>query len=773
MHCSLQLTEMTFDNRNAIPITEIENENQFEITLNTLQLQDGANCESEFIHEFESKTKTHMILENLRSSLEAWIKKLNSSVNINTKNRVIFFDLVSELIEKLNNANIEIVLDSDINSTPECALVTINNIVQSELSLYSTAYKFNKNIRLNSSYVHPEEKAIGNRFEMKRCPESSLAVPRLIPSTFQFVSITKTLKSLFANEQFRSLYLAHNAEGDHVCIDGLYKHFCCGSIYKKNDLFRNDRYALQIQIYTDDFEVCNPLQSKAGIHKLCAVYFQIKNLPVRVQSKLNSIFLVSLCHSDDVHKSSQSDYNNIWEVIVQDLRQLETEGIDIGSMKIRGTVCWPSFDNLGANTSLGFAGGFNTAYYCRFCECDSTECKTLNEELPSKIRNREKYASCLKIIESLEKVDFRQTLGVKRYCALNDLQYFHITENISADILHDIYEGAMPFVLKHLIQFMLSSKILKKNEIVGMVSFFDYGQQNQRNKPSILAVEKSNMGQNGSQSKCLFNNFPFICAKFENDENLKRVWRNFETLARISQIIHSSEIGSNHLNELEDAVSELLNSIQIDFNVNLIPKLHNLLHYARIVRSMGPVVHMNTHRYESKHKELKFIVHQSPNFQNICKTIALRCQQDMSISDFGLNNAIVLGAKHLLNVLYEDDEYLFNALQNHSAYVTKSLRCNNFEYKTGLFIIHDTLLLEIKKILLIDTEIFFYCVEYELTQFVSFYNSYKVRLKSPPQNLLLPFEKFEIIKPWEKKVVNGEYYLIAETLAIRQCICDK
>jgi len=40
--------------------------------------------------------------------------------------------------------------------------------------------------------------------------------------------------------------------------------------------FSQQRHALQILLYYDDFETANPLGSKKGIHKLGCVYFTLK-----------------------------------------------------------------------------------------------------------------------------------------------------------------------------------------------------------------------------------------------------------------------------------------------------------------------------------------------------------------------------------------------------------------------------------------------------------------------------------------------------------------
>jgi len=44
--------------------------------------------------------------------------------------------------------------------------------------------------------------------------------------------------------------------------------YCDGDQFKSHPIFSADNRALQIQLYFDEMDVCNPIGSKAGVHKL-------------------------------------------------------------------------------------------------------------------------------------------------------------------------------------------------------------------------------------------------------------------------------------------------------------------------------------------------------------------------------------------------------------------------------------------------------------------------------------------------------------------------
>lgn len=54
----------------------------------------------------------------------------------------------------------------------------------------------------------------------------------------------------------------------HSRSDGLLADYCDGSAFCVHPLFSVERRSLQILLYYDDVEVCNPLGTKVKLHKL-------------------------------------------------------------------------------------------------------------------------------------------------------------------------------------------------------------------------------------------------------------------------------------------------------------------------------------------------------------------------------------------------------------------------------------------------------------------------------------------------------------------------
>ncbi|CAH1111557.1 unnamed protein product [Psylliodes chrysocephalus] len=204
--------------------------------------------------------------------------------------------------------------------------------------------------------------------------------------------------------------------------------------YSENNVLRNIIHGsnwsskfhseiLPLVLYYDDFERGNPLGSHAGNYKISDIYFFIATLPPDHLSKLENIFVTFLVHSIDKIKFG----NSVFQVIVNELSLLETEGINI---RVNGTLVNVKFalaaisgDNLGVHGILGLFESFSATHFCRFCTIPKEETVTVTHELQDYLRKVSDYADHL-----------NRKLGVKEQCIWNSLPNFHLYKNSTCDV---------------------------------------------------------------------------------------------------------------------------------------------------------------------------------------------------------------------------------------------------------------------------------------------------------------------------------------------------
>lgn len=555
-----------------------------------------------------------------------------------------------------------------------------------------------------------------------------------------------------------------------LLVAGVYSDFASGSNFRSNELFSAYPDSLQIVLGTDDFDVCNGLGSKSSMHKLCPVYMSIKNIPHQFTSRLNSISLVSLCYSDDLN-TKYTDFNDIWRLIVKDISNLE-DGIDIGGKIIRGTVTYVASDNLGIHTAYGLVKNFSTTEYCcRFCTCTRSELQTLCVEDPSKLRTIEHYNKQIEKINDATKVDFKETFGIARFCVLNDLKYFHMISSMVPDIMHDILEGTAPFVLKHLFEYFINEKIFTEKQINDKIQYFDYGRKKNKQIPSIIGLQKRSLGQNATQMLCLLQHLPYIFYHERNQTNVQIKWTCVQSLLRVVQIVNSSEMDDDDINDLKYWVKIHLNSIQSAFEVGLLPKHHFMTHYAGIILAMGPLKPMSMMRYEGYHKVLKGYANHSQNFTNITKTITHKNQQHIcEAKDVYTDHSCHSKKTNKVEPQFVLDHTLL--FQDHNIsdtelYETQWMQCNSSDYRKGAYVISHNSLYEIQKVLIYRSEYYLFCIRFNFVQYDEFLNSIEIKKSEPVKFCVIKFDSLKNKFPYETKLLDERLYIILETLNLK------
>lgn len=533
-----------------------------------------------------------------------------------------------ELIKNYNEL-IENLLPENMRSDLHNVFETASKFAIEKFKSRNTAKKRKKLIESDEFYVKPENHAVGLVWKATNKADSDIPDHKLTQTTYQYVPIISTIQSLFKIEEFHKSYFEFNENKKHICSDDKYEDFCCGSIFKENETFT--KTTLQLQLGIDEFEPCNALKSKAGLHKMCAIYLEIRNIDPRLKSKQNNIHLVGLIKSQDI-KSDSEAIDKVSNRIVEELMILETNEITIKSgQSLRGALINVSADNLGANGVFGFVESFSATFFCRICELSSLECKNTVEEIFGKLRRKSTHQASIVNLQNTVRPDYKLSRGVKKSCVFDRLNNFHIFDNCSVDIMHDMNEGVITFFIRHLFDHMHSKKIAKQPEILTLCRDYDYGHFWKKYKPSAINFEKRNLNQNAMQSYCLLLHLPFILFKFK--ATLGPLWRAMESLLQSLQILYSTSIRKSDVDRLRILLKNHLTYL-VENGVDLIPKHHMTTHYPNLITKIGPLIHSWMMIFESKHKMFTDLVHLTHNFKNLPFTLAKRHQDRVCADRF-------------------------------------------------------------------------------------------------------------------------------------------
>ncbi|KAB0803171.1 hypothetical protein PPYR_00141 [Photinus pyralis] len=454
--------------------------------------------------------------------------------------------------------------------------------------------------------------------------------------------------------------------------------------------FKNNDIVLPFFLYYDDYESGNPLSSHAGIHKLGAVYSSIPCMPVRFQSSLENIFLTLLFHTMDLKEFGSSA---IFNKLVEECNYLQKSGIEVVSsgkkIKVYFVLTLLLGDNLGLNKLLGFTESFRSNHYCRFCKCARVDMEHQVNEDQTMLRNRTNYAADIQL-------NNLKVTGIKELCVWNKVQLFHVCENYSVDIAHDIFEGIALFDMTELLyQFIFIDKIFTVDHLNSRIKYFNFGNSN-INKPPLLSLEnleKKKINMSCAEMKAFVQYVGIMLEDVIPVGN--RYWKLYTLLRKILKIVLSDSINMNPsiCNLLSNIISKHHTLYKDLFSLPLKPKHHNLTHYPGIISKIGPLIYLSSLKYESKHKQSKTSANVVTCRRNITRTLAIKHQLNLSkkfFSKTSLSDALVDKNKvpfdpfqsiaHFKTIL-SSSKISFDVFQEYPLFSAKKVTYNNKVYR--------------------------------------------------------------------------------------------
>lgn len=580
------------DNPSACDIAIVEPETNFQITVSNTNPNNSKGEWEKHIAIIFLKLKSHYnVPEQVIQLFVDELKKLNNNC-----------DYTQEVFLKFN---------SKFKNTDLQILKEFNNFNREyrENCLFKldTSHKRRNFYRTTFYYVAPVELYLGRDNSHKQC-------------VYHYIPVLETVKAIFSDLEFQKQFLFPESNKFNFLTS-----YRDGSFYEQNHFFNSSDKKIEIILYQDTFEVCNPLSSSKRKHNLFAVYMSFGNIYSYHRSKIQNIQLVLLCKEQYV---KYFGYNCVLNKLIDDLCSLETYGINVEifgkSKTIKGSLVAVIGDNLGSHQIGGFTENFSkTEYLCRYCFYSRNNLKN-KDVVITDLRNPENYDLAVKNLE--QDVNLGAFRGVKGKSILNRLKYFHVCNpGLPPCLAHDIFEGVAKKDFNIIVLTFVQQGIVTYNYLNSKYRYIAKKLKVKLSFPN-LSCHQNNLPGTAYENMYFIIYFPFVMYDRIFDRECD-VWNMFLILLEICRFVLAPKISLKQVDYLSFSIKEYFIIRSIVFpNSNLIPKHHYLMHYPSLIKQFGPLIDVWTMHFEQKHQYFKSIVQKSKNWKNITKTLAERHQ---------------------------------------------------------------------------------------------------------------------------------------------------
>ncbi|KAJ8684995.1 hypothetical protein QAD02_020788 [Eretmocerus hayati] len=512
---------------------------------------------------------------------------------------------------------------------------------------------------------------------------------------------------------------------------------------KKYAKFEEDIILFPFELFDDAFEAGDGMGSAAGSQKLTGVYGSLPFLPPHLAHRNDMIVLIALFYT-----KYQALFGNaaLFSHIIKQLNDLRIHGLDIrvGTRKITVHFQLTKLigDNLALNERCGLPCSFIALRFCRMCLATSSMCKCMCIADPNLARNRENYDEHAKNPSPAN--------GLTEVCVFNQVVGHHIAENKSADLMHDVSGGIIPYDLSEILTALVlgddegNRPVITLDRINKAIKEFNFGPEQNRPRPlrfeyrnkskaskgNTKRKRKIKIRQSASEALCLCRYLGLIIGHQIPRGN--KHWALYLIVRQIIDIVTAPSHMRSHVAVLRSLI-EKHNSMYIELYGPLKPKMHIWLHYIELMLLNGPMINSWSMPFERKNKTLRAIATACNSSINLPLSICKRHQ--LSFCNIGKKISGMMPIFKLGLILDPADQELrtFQNLSHHFSVPTyRSITLYNKNYSQGSIIFlgsndeEGPKLRSLHKIYKINGNIYFLLQELEVITFDSHYHAYEV-----------------------------------------------
>lgn len=430
-----------------------------------------------------------------------------------------------------------------------------------------------------------------------------------------------------------------------------------GKLFQSDHFFQRYPNALQFGLYTDEFEIVNPIGSHRRKHKVTAVYWILLNIPEEHRSKLRVIQLYAVARSQFL---KQFGWYKLLKDLCDSLKAL-FQGVDLdipkfGPKRYFGKLCYVLADTLAAHSLGGFKEGVGGAIKpCRTCEVAKKDLVNVHSADMCHLRDEMEHRDRVEMLTAISKQAkqfWSKEWGITGSTVLSTVPDFKVTKALLHDPMHDILEGIARYELRAMLHlFIVSRKFFSLAELNSRMQNFEYDYSERKDKPQLLDKQSlepgSTLGQSAASMKNLLTLLPCLIGDKVPRGDLH--WVNFLRLLQIMLLTVSPIVSHRTVQTLEMLIAvHNAEFCRLYPDESFRPKMHYLIHYPDQMLNFGPLRNHWCMRLESKNGFFK--QKRWHNFRNIALSLATYHQQWMCLQMLGVDG------KPSETYLYEGDE---------------------------------------------------------------------------------------------------------------------
>lgn len=436
---------------------------------------------------------------------------------------------------------------------------------------------------------------------------------------FQFVGVKEILKLLVSDPTFTP---AVSTE------DGLLRDIKDGSVYKNNPYFQQNPEAYTLILYSDAFEVCNPLGAKKGVNKLLNVYLVIAEMEKHHRSKTENLFLV-LSVKDKHLKDNRSA---IYAPLMKELAALET-GIEHNGNVIKAGLLCQVGDNLEQHQIGGFSGNFAHGDICRSCHQQYDTLQEMAGAPTEEKWSREEYDSYCDVMETTPGV--AGSCGLRSRCVFNTLKSFHCIGQLPFDIMHDYFECVGPVDGQAVIMAMVREQLFTLEQYNAELKDLPLHDYESGDKPLPVKAGALKLAGKAMSVALHLRLMPIILGNLLDEDHQSPAFALFLLLNKLCEFMLADAFSPEDVQAFQDVIIDFMEERKRCCETyghfqTMKPKHHYLTHLPKQILEFGPCTNFWTARFESRHRDFVNFMESSKNWINILKTLCVKNQKKLA-----------------------------------------------------------------------------------------------------------------------------------------------